>query len=80
MRLDDPNLDVQFTQHPRSKCLEAFTVPGMCFDDGTHVRVVEFYNGKKRDMEKELSRQLAGLYVSECDEPDCEFCRPVDED
>lgn len=80
MTLSDPMLIVTIEKTPRGG-IQGYvdTVSGKCFDDGSHVRSLFWYSGKKSEFKKELADAVSDLSVVECDEPDCDHCHECEE-
>ncbi len=81
MKLSDANLTVTIEKTPRGGWQGYVdTVSGKCFDDGTHVRALFWYDGKKADFKAELADYISGDSVVDCEDPECDACHPVEEE
>lgn len=78
MKLSGKRVTVEFTRYPRSLLCEIWTRSGFCFDDGTHVRVIEFHSGTKRQLRAAMVEFVETDAIVECDDPECDICHPVE--
>ncbi len=78
--LTDKRLRIEFNRYPRAKTLEVYTISGKCFNDSTHVRVVEYYSGTRKDMEADMRAELSKVEIIDCEDPDCEMCNPSEDE
>ena len=81
MKLNDKRIMVDVERTP-SGGIQGYvdTLPGTCFDDGTHCRSLFWYDGKIRDFKRELAEFIERDRIVACEDPDCDICHPVEEE
>lgn len=76
LTLTDDRLTVTVDKNPTGQGFTGYvdTVPGQCFDDGTHSRSLHWHSGKKPEFMASLQSMIVDEQIVECDDPECDQC------
>lgn len=73
-----PKPKIVVSKEKYTRTMRAVLPLGWCYAGGEHELVEHWHSGSAADQRSALLAAVAADQISECTDPDCDICRPID--